>query len=138
MIFVFDSSAMLAYLNDESGADIIEQLLADANAKKYAHAVNLCEVFYDFLRSGDPATAENAAADLKRLGIIECNDMDAAFWRDIAILIAAHRRGNRRLALGDAFGVALARRLNADFVTADRGELEAVESAGTCRIRFVR
>lgn len=138
MIFVFDSSAMLAYLNDESGADVVEQLLADANATKYAHAVNLCEVFYDFLRSGDPATAENAVADLKRLGIIERNEMDAAFWRDLALLIATHRSGSRRLALGDAFGVALARRLNADFVTADRGELEAVASAQSCRIHFIR
>lgn len=138
MIFVFDSSAMLAYLKAEKGGEVVRALLEDAEATKYAHAVNLCEVCYDFLRLTDAATAEAAVSTLKAAGIVELNDMNAAFWRDIALLIATHRSDSRRLALGDAFGVALARRLNADFVTADRGELEAVSSAQSCRINFIR
>ena len=138
MIYVFDSSAMLAYLKAEPGGDVVRDLLDESGATKYAHAVNLCEVFYDFLRSGDSQNAESALTTLKGAGIEERGDMDAMFWRDLAQIIATHRSGSRRLALGDAFGIALTRRLDAAFVTADRGELAAVAAAGTSRITFIR
>lgn len=43
-----------------------------------------------------------------------------------------------RLALGDAFGVALSRRLNGEFVTKDRTEIEPMHDAGFCRALFIR
>lgn len=137
MNYVYDSSAMVALLKKESGSATVKQLLAE-DAPHYAHAVNLCEVFYGFLRDG-AQTAENALADIRRLGIIERRDLDETFWRDVATLIAKYRDGKgKRLALGDAFGVALSRRLDAEFVTADRGELSAVAADGAARIVFIR
>ena len=138
MSYVFDSSAMLAVLRNENGADRVEALL-DGDAPCYAHAVNLCEVFYDGLRVGGVAAAEAGVANLQEDGIEERSDLDGIFWRDVAALVAKYRSGKgNRLALGDAFGVALARRLNADFVTADRGELEVVAASGAARIIFIR
>jgi tRNA(Met) C34 N-acetyltransferase TmcA len=46
--------------------------------------------------------------------------MDAIFWYDMAMLITARRREGKAFALGNAFGVARARREDAAFVTADR------------------
>ncbi len=158
MSLVFDSSALLALLKGEPGSDFVRELLEDADVPKLAHAVNLCEVFYDFLARGaaetasaetasaETASAETASAetaseaisDLFSLGIEERGDSDGPFWRDVATVIATQRRSGHRLALGDAWGVALARRLDADFVTADRGELEAVAAAGLCRVTFIR
>ncbi len=138
MSLVFDSSAMLAVLRDEPGADFVQGLLDDADVPKHAHAVNLVEVFYDALREHDAAKAEATIAGFAAAGIMERGDMDGAFWRDVATVITTQRTAGHRLALGDAFGVALARRLDADFVTADRGELEAVAAAGLCRVTFIR
>jgi PIN domain nuclease of toxin-antitoxin system len=140
---VFDSSALLALLKGEPGSDFVRELLEDADVPKLAHAVNLCEVFYDFLARGaaetaSAETASEAISDLFSLGIEERGDSDGPFWRDVATVIATQRRSGHRLALGDAWGVALARRLDADFVTADRGELEAVAAAGLCRVTFIR
>jgi PIN domain nuclease of toxin-antitoxin system len=129
---------MLALLRDEDGADRVQNLLDDADVPKFAHAVNLCEVFYDALKSTDVTGAEVSMAALRDEGIVERNDMDAAFWRDVATLIAQQRAAGHRLALGDAFGVALARREDADFVTADRAELESMQAAGIARITFIR
>jgi hypothetical protein len=85
---------MLAYLRGEAGGELVSTLLADdeRDAPIYAHAINLCEVFYDFLQNSDAATAEEAIATLKEAGLIERNDMDAAFWRDGATIIATHSR----------------------------------------------
>lgn len=129
---------MLALLRAEPGGDQVRDLLEDADVPKFAHAANLVEVFYDFLARADQAAASEAINDLFSLGIEERGDMDGAFWRDVAKLVADGRRGGSRLALGDAFGLALARREGGAFITADRGELEAVNASGACQITFIR
>ena len=131
---------MLAYLNGEEGGDRVRGILFDEerDVAIFAHAVNLAEVFSNFLLSTNLETAEEAIADLKAAGVIERNDTDAEFWRDVATLIATQRAAGHRLALGDAFGLALARREGADFYTSDRHELEVVAASGLCAITFIR
>ena len=90
------------------------------------------------IRSVDQDYAEENIATLKAAGIEERNDLDGAFWRDVANLIADARRDGGKLALGDAFGIALARRLSADFVTADHHEIEVLQQAKVCRAIFIR
>ncbi len=138
MSLVFDSSALLVMLRNEAGAEFVEGLLDDADVPKYIHAANLCEIFYRVLRDSDYATAEISVAALLSARIQERADFDGAFWRDVAALIADRRRERKPLAFGDACGVALARRLNADFVTADHAEMDAIDKAGAARILFVR
>jgi predicted nucleic acid-binding protein len=139
-VIVLDSSAMLAYLGGEPGEEVVTGLLddPDRDVPVYAHAANLCEVFYHFLRATDAATAEQAIADLKADGVTERRDMDAAFWRDVGVIIADQRSQRRPLAFGDAFGLALARREGGDFYTADRHEMEAVAADSVASIVFIR
>lgn len=137
---------MIAYLDEENGAHVVAEILRSGE-DFYAHAINLVEVFYDFLMESSASEAEKAIADLKTDGILERGDMDGAFWRDIALLIATRRaqpprpekpREKPRLALGDACGLALARRLDAEFVSADRAELGAIHQTGLARVLFIR
>jgi PIN domain nuclease of toxin-antitoxin system len=139
-VIVLDSSAMVAYLNGQDGGDVVRDVLADPDrdVPVYAHAVNLCEVFHLFLRAGGPSIAEAAIAELKGAGVEERADMDGAFWRDAAALIATQRGQGLQLAQGDAFGLALARRESADFYTADRHELTSVAAVGLASIVFIR
>lgn len=137
---------MIAYLNREPGCNVVRQLI-ESDEELFAHAINLVEVFYDFLLTSPRAEAEDAIATLKTDGILERPDMDGTFWRDVAFLIATRRaqlpnpskpREKPRLALGDACGLALARRLGAEFVSADRAELEPVHDAGLARVILIR
>lgn len=149
-IVVLDSSAMLAYVKNEVGGPLVAALLGDENVTAYAHAVNLCEVYYDFGPQSNPpclANSQKALEVLKAASVIERNDMDGSFWRDIAFLIAERRaqlpdptkpKQKPRIAMGDAFGLALARRLDAEFVTSDRHELEPIQAAGWCQVVFIR
>lgn len=147
MALVFDSSAMLAVLRAEPEGDMVQNLLDDADVPKFAHAINLCEVLYDTLKNHSAEVAGEAINALFAEGIEERNDMDGEFWRDVALLIATRRnqppdptKTNHKpsLALGDAIGLALARRLDAEFVTKDRSEIEPMEAAGFCRTIFIR
>ena len=139
-MIVLDSSAMLAYLRSEIGGDWIRDLLLDEerDVPIYAHSVNLCEVFYDAWGRNGRDNAEASLQILRDSGIIARQDMDIAFWQDVAFLINTQRRSGNRLALGDAFGLALARREQCDFYTSDRGELEAVRDANLCEVTFIR
>lgn len=91
-------------------------MIDDADVPKFIHSINLCEVFYNLLRHQGAEEADQAMNDLAALGIMQ-------------------RHG---LALGDACGVALARRLDADFITADHPEMEPVQAAGLGGIIFIR
>lgn len=133
MIYVYDSSALLAYLNEEPGGDIVGELLADETITHYIHAINMLEIFYRIARLDDVLVARNAIADLRTTLLQERADLDAAFWEDAATLKADHV-----VALGDCCGLALARRLGAEFVTADRGDMKTATAAKVCKITLIR
>jgi PIN domain nuclease of toxin-antitoxin system len=92
MIYIMDASAMLAFLRDEAGADVIETYLLEPGSHSLAHSINLCEVFYDFVRAESEAQAQQAIADLLDIGVSERSDLDAAFWQEAGKLKAVHRR----------------------------------------------
>lgn len=133
MSAVIDASALIAFLRDEPGGDVVENALS-APEKCYAHALNLCELYYDFFRASNQDAAGAAISDLLGLGIEERTDMDSEFWRDVGGLKAVHRR----VSLADCCALALARRLGARLVTADRHEFEPILSAGISPIEFIR
>jgi predicted nucleic acid-binding protein len=112
--------------------------LLESEAPRFIHAANLCEVLHILWRSDGQEVAEEIVGGFLSLGIQERPDMDGALWRDAAALIAQRRIAGASLPLGDALGVALARRLGGAFVTADRAEIEPLERAGIVNVLFIR
>ena len=92
MIFVLDASAMISFLRDERGADVVAEALLDRESKCYVHALNLCEVFYDFHRAAGLQDAAQAIADLSRAGVIEDASLSSAVWQAAGTLKASLRR----------------------------------------------
>jgi len=133
MSVVLDASAMLALLRGEPGGDYVQELLDDADVPIHAHSVNLLEVFYFVARHSDVLQARQTLADLRAAGVVERSDLDTAFLEDAATL-----KADWNCALGDCFGLALARRIGADFATADHHELDPVDTAGVCGFIFIR
>ncbi len=134
MIYILDSSAMIAYLRNEAGANVVERLLTDSKNICYAHAINLCEAFYDFARSSDEASAQQAITELLDLGVVERRDLDVPFWQQAGMLKAVHRR----VSLADCCAIALTLKLGGELVTSDHHELDALAAAGVCPIKFFR
>lgn len=143
-----DSSALIAWLAGEPEGQPVSALFAQIDEGEgvaiYVHSVNLAEVFYHVRMNVGEQAAEESIGLILEAGAIERSDMDGVFWRELARLIADARqlpkssntRGN--LAMGDAFGVALANRLGADFVTKDRTEIEPLQDAGLVSALFIR
>ena len=83
---------MLAFLRGERGMDVVADLLLDDSHVCYAHAINLCEVFYDFVRTSDVHTAQAAMRDLAGVGVRARRDMSQRFWQRVGELKGTIRR----------------------------------------------
>lgn len=134
MIYVLDACAMIAYLRGEPGADVVEQSLLDTNGQCVAHAMNLCEVFYNFHRAGGESAAKNAVADLISLGVIERDDLSQSFWMAVGELKAVRKK----ISLADCCAVILTLRVGGTLLTSDHHELDALAADAVCPITFIR
>jgi PIN domain nuclease of toxin-antitoxin system len=135
---VCDSSSLIAVLRRERGGVIVRRLLRAHRGEVFCHAANLLEVFVYFARWVDEPAADRALGILERAGVLRREDFDPDFQRDAGALIADARRQARGLALGDSLGIALARRLDCEFVTADHGEIDHLAATGVVRVQFIR
>jgi ribonuclease VapC len=108
---VLDASALLAWLREEPGADIVAERLAGSHVS----AVNLSEVLQKSLASG--ADAEGLADDLLAVGLLV-----ADFGAQHASIAAEFWASTRHLGLGVAARACLATAvvLEVPVLTADR------------------
>ena len=132
--YVLDSSAMVAFLRDEEGAELLEAILRDRRSVCHAHVLNLCEVFYDFVRTDGEATARGVLDTLRSAHVRSRRDVDPRFWQGVGLLKAQHRR----VSLADCFCITLAQRVGGEVLTTDHHEFDRLVPLGICHIRFLR
>jgi ribonuclease VapC len=113
---ILDASAMLAYLRDESGADMVADAVATGAS---VSTVNLGEVLSRVADRG--ADAARVARQMTDRGLLDGAIAVEPFTTADAIEVARLRPLTRdlRLSLGDRACLALARRLDAPVLTAD-------------------
>jgi PIN domain nuclease of toxin-antitoxin system len=114
---VLDASALLAHLNDEAGADQVEEVLVRGSA---ISAANLAEVLSKLSEvDEDPASIVES---LRRQGLFGTKLSIEPVTEEDAVTIARLYRATRTygLSLGDRACLALAIRLGLPALTADR------------------
>jgi ribonuclease VapC len=114
--YVLDSYAMIAYFEDEPGADRVAKILrqlVQGKARGFMSVVNWGEVYYNTMREQGVAEAERVILQLDKFPIqmVEVN-------KGLAYE-AAKLKGKYRIAYADCFAVALSAKLNASLVTGD-------------------
>lgn len=133
-VFVFDACALIAILEDEPGAEVVEELLQEPANRCFIHAVNACEVYYDLCRRGNPQDADTLETLFAEYGLELFEALPSDLWRIAGRLKAEWRR----VSLADCFALALAIREKGTLVTSDHHELDPIAQAGACLIRFIR
>jgi predicted nucleic acid-binding protein len=134
VIYILDASAIIAYLRGEPGADAVSVILADPAHECLAHALNLCEVYYDFYRANGEIAARDAINDIFALGVEIRDDISTEFWQAAGALKATHRR----ISLADCFAVALAQTAAGTVLTSDHHEFDSLAARGVCAISFIQ
>lgn len=111
--YVLDTSALVALLEDEEGADRVESLMRLGDATLIP-VVALLEVYYVSLRKrGEPEAARRYALFV-RSGVRVLREMD-----DTILVTAARLKAGHRLSLADAIAAAYAIGLGATLVHKD-------------------
>jgi predicted nucleic acid-binding protein len=113
---VLDSYALLAFLEDEPGADQVHDLLVQAeksDEKLLMSVVNLGEVWYSIARGYSEDTAEAKLREILEMAI-EVVDADWNLTRQ-----AAAFKVKGKIAYADCFAAALASQRKAQLVTGD-------------------
>jgi len=128
-----DAFALLAWLQDELGADEVESYIERAAHEEdffcYLSTINLGEVFYRLLRVRAVDEAEAFWEDLRR-GSLPVNLVEPTRKR---IREAARIKGQYPVAYADAFATQVAREKGVPLVTRDP-ELRVLEDKGLLSI----
>ena len=127
---VFDASALLALLNDEPGAAVVDRLLRGGSGACVVSAANFAETVTKLIDRGVPENAALQAWRELQLQVVPVGESEAA-------AAALLRKSTRALglSLGDRCCLALAQSLaDARVVTADR----AWKALKGFRFEFIR
>lgn len=126
---VFDSWAVLAYLEDESSGAKVADLIAEAHENEIPLCmctVNVGEVWYIIAREISEAEADKAVASLTHLGI----EFVEADWQ--LARTAASFKARYRMSFADCFAAALAKERKSELVTGDKEFKQVTSEIGIC------
>jgi len=134
--YVLDACAVIAFIHDEEGAEIIEKVLLGAVKKEnkvIINKINLLEIYYNFLREYDSETLKEAYRRIISLPM-EINDLlnDDLFYE------AARLKATYRISLAYSIALAEASVRKAELLTSDHHEFDIVEANEKIRFRWFR
>ncbi|HSR17624.1 MAG TPA: type II toxin-antitoxin system VapC family toxin [Ignavibacteriaceae bacterium] len=115
--YVLDSFSLLAYAENEKGADEVANILKkalDNQAELFLCVINWGEMYYIALREGGKERAELYKNTFARypITIVEAN-------KELTLLAANYKAFNK-ISYADAFAAALAKSKKAQLVTGDK------------------
>jgi len=120
---VLDSHALMAFFQDEPGADFVRGLIHKAmetDTNLLMSIVNLGEVWYAIARTNSQEIADQYINEIKGMGI-EIVDADWALTRQAAVF-----KSGGNISYADCFAAALAKVKKAELVTGDK-EFKSLE-----------
>jgi predicted nucleic acid-binding protein len=120
---VLDSYSIIAFLENESGAETIARIIKEARDKErplLMSIINWGEVYYILLREAGKDIADKAAQTLDTLPI-EIINAD----RELTLMAATYK-ASRKMSYADCFAAALAKLKKAELITGDK-EFREVE-----------
>jgi predicted nucleic acid-binding protein len=132
--FVFDSYALIGYLEDESFSDQVQHVLTQVKKRGfrlYIHAIHIGEVYYITLREQGQSLADLAYSRIKALPITTIDRIDEEL-----LLTAAGLKAKYPISYADSFAAALAMIKNCPLLTGD-SEFKSLEKHEIINIEWL-
>lgn len=131
--YVFDACALIAYLNQETGSEVVERLLKQNGCAKLMSIINVYEVCYDAARVCGVDEGMMLYKNIKTLPIDIIRDID-----DLTLRHAIHFKITYAMSVADAFALGLAKTRNATLVTADIHEFDPIDATHELDFHWIR
>jgi len=134
--YLLDACALIAYINDEDGADVVDALLTQASNDVVTIAmsmVNVLEVYYGVFRDFGHDEAEEILNEILSLPIKIISELSIDALREAGRLKARYKMS---LADSVALGIAL---VSGYFIaTADHHEMDPIEQNESIQFLWIR
>ncbi len=134
--YVLDACALIAFLGNEAGADIVEELLVRSKRKEielFINTINLLEIYYGVFHAAGKEKAEEVLHTIKELPLEIVNKISKNVF-----LEAGGLKAQNSISLADSIAVAEANVRNAKFVTADHHEIDKLEEEKIVKVHWIR
>jgi len=134
--YLLDACALIAYLNDEDGADVVDELFENASegdATVFISTINLLEVYYGMYRELGYEKATEILSDIQSLPITAISD----FSLD-AMLEAGRLKAVYKVSLADSIALGIASVSGYSLVTADHHEMGPIDTDPDVTLFWIR
>jgi len=135
-IYILDACALIAFFNDEVGAERMENLFEKAlryEIRILMLIVNLCEVYYDCLRAKGLNAAEILLQDINQLPISVVREITDDMLKE-----AGKFKVDEKVSFADSFALAFARIKHGKLVTTDHHEFDEIDKKGSVEFYWLR
>ena len=140
MIYVIDSSALIAFLWKEQGGLLVKDLISNFNNNCFIHALNLCDVYYDFIRRTEVNKADEVIEKVFNFLTVRYdllyiyNHIDIDFFKQAG----KYKAELKRISLADCFCLTLGKKIGGTLVTADHHEFDKINTLNIVPLLFIR
>jgi PIN domain nuclease of toxin-antitoxin system len=134
--YILDACAVIALLKDESGADIVDSIIIQANAGECTVSMskyNLLEVYYGFFREDGKDFAMQQIQAVKDANITIIDTLSNAIFFEAGRLKAQYQ-----ISLADAIVLAHGITDNAIVISSDHHEFDIVEKSEDINFLWIR
>ena len=135
-IYVLDACALLAFLNDEPGAAVIDSLLQQAQRKEctlWMHKLNVLEIYYGVFREVSQTKAEETLSTIRALPITMIDSVS-----DEVLKAAGRLKAIYKISIADAIALAEAKTRNVPLLTSDHHEFDPLETQKELTFKWIR
>lgn len=135
-VYVIDTSALIAFLADEEGAEKVDLLLSAASRyekKVYIHRINILEVYYLTLQNEGEKQAHLMHELVSKLPAEILEYIDEQLVDE-----AGRMKAQFNLSIADSVVLATASQKHAQLVSADHDEFEKVNASGKIQFYWIR
>lgn len=134
--YIMDACALLAFLNDEPGGEIIENLLRKADNKEctlYMHKLNILEIYYGIFREISPTKAEETLNKIRALPITIIAVLSDEVFEEAGRLKATYK-----VSLADSIALAEAKTRKVQLLTSDHHEFDPLDAQKEVEFSWIR
>ena len=131
--YVIDACALIAFFENESGAEKLRELFKMPENEFFMHSVNLTEVYYDAVYVAGEEKAQELFEKVVGLPITILWDLNVSL-----IKLVGKYKTSYQISFADAFVLALAEKKKAIVVSTDHHEFDVIESAGELSFYWLR
>ena len=125
--YVIDACSLVAFLHDEEGANIVDEILRKVSSTSdntvFIHEINLLEIYYGVYREDGLKLAQATLSSVKDLPISIVQGLKDENFNEAGRLKATYK-----ISLADSIALAEAKIRMCKLVTADHHEFDTIEA----------